>query len=151
MSFGFSVGDFVAGASLAYDLIIALSSSRGSSMEYQQLIQQLYIMHKTCMHVEQIRSSNQMTHATLNATVLIVKNISKQIEAFLRKTEKYRKSLRAGGSGSIAKDAWRKVGWSLFKPTEVKKLKEDLQSAMSQLGTLVSLAGLYAVKAALDR
>ncbi len=38
MSFGFSVGDFLAGAALAYNTYKALSDREGSSKQYRELI-----------------------------------------------------------------------------------------------------------------
>jgi hypothetical protein len=67
MSLGFSVGDILGGASLAYQLCNALSETKGSSRDYQQLIAELNVVHKILIQVEQLRVSNQLAQATLNA------------------------------------------------------------------------------------
>jgi len=67
MSFGFSVGDFITAATLAYKLVLTLSESTGSSVEYQQLIQDLSCVHRTLLQVEQMREANQLNQSTLNA------------------------------------------------------------------------------------
>jgi hypothetical protein len=41
MSFGYGIGDFIAGANLSYRLIRALSESQGASMEYQEAIAEI--------------------------------------------------------------------------------------------------------------
>lgn len=42
MSFGFSVGDFVAAATLVKDIIVCLKDSGGSASEYQELMDELH-------------------------------------------------------------------------------------------------------------
>ncbi|KAL4901755.1 hypothetical protein BDW74DRAFT_159464 [Aspergillus multicolor] len=67
MSIGVSVGDFIARANLAYRLVRALSDSQGSSKEYQEVIQELGCVQQAFLHVEQMRTSNLLSQATLNA------------------------------------------------------------------------------------
>ena len=66
MSFGISAGDFIAAATLTYKLILALSESSGSSMEYQQLIQDLSCVHRTLLQVEQMKCARQLGQSTVN-------------------------------------------------------------------------------------
>jgi hypothetical protein len=58
MSFGFSVGDLIAGASIAYKLYQTLSEYQGASKEYQSLTAKLLIVHKILLQVEQLRAAN---------------------------------------------------------------------------------------------
>ena len=114
MSFGFSVGDFLNGVTLACDLIGALSSSRGSSLEYQQLIRELEVVRLTCMQIENLRSSQQLNLSLLNALTHLVRACNKQMEQCAATVECYRESLQPGGSGNAITDSWKKMGWSLF-------------------------------------
>ena len=140
MSFGFSVGDFVAAANLAYKLVLALSESSGSSMEYQQLIQDLSCVHRTLLQVEQMKGANQLNQSTINALIYQVNSTKIPMQAFLEKTEKYRKALGGGGSSTIMKDSWRKIGWSLHKKEEVKALRDLLQLRLLSMNVLLSTA-----------
>lgn len=141
MSFGFSAGDFIAAASLAYKLISALSESSGSSMEYQQLVQDLSCVHRTLLQVEQMKDANQLNQSTINALRHQVDSARAPIEAFLEKTEKYRRSLGgSGGLGSSVKDSWRKMGWSLHKKDDVKALRDVLQLRLLSINILLSTA-----------
>jgi hypothetical protein len=54
MSFGFSVGDFLAVAQLAYTLGKSLSYSKGASKEYQELITELNVVHKVLLQVDEL-------------------------------------------------------------------------------------------------
>lgn len=141
MSFGFSAGDFIAAATLAYSLITALSSTSGSSMEYQQLIQDLSCVHRTLLQVEQMKDANQLNQSTINALRHQVDSARKPMEIFLDRTEKYMQSLGSRrGSGSAAKDSWRKMGWSLQKSGDVKALRNVLQLRLLSINVLLSTA-----------
>ena len=59
MSFGFSVGDFLAVAELAYKLGKALSDTKGAAKEYQELITELNVVHKVLLQVDDLRAANQ--------------------------------------------------------------------------------------------
>jgi hypothetical protein len=141
MSFGFSVGDFTGGATLAIQLITALSSSRGSSMEYQSLIADLELVHKTCLQIDDLRTSQQLTLSVLNGLTPLIRSCNENMEKCLVSVDFYRQSLQAGGSGSPIKDSWRKIGWSLFKPKEIKELRDCLQLKISMMNCLLSAGG----------
>ena len=147
MSFGFSVGDFVAAASLAAKLIQALSKTRGSSAEYQALIQDLDGVHQTFLQLEQMRATNLLAQATINALSHLTSSSVELMQQFLNDIDKYRTSLQQGGSTSAVRDAWRKVEWSVSKPASVRKFREILQFRLTSIGVLVSLTSMYATVA----
>jgi hypothetical protein len=120
MSFGFSVGDILGGASLAYQLCKALSETKGSARDYQQLIAELNVVHKVLIQVEQLRVSNQLAQATLNALLFTINTANEAMEVFLADHEKYRESLKQGGSGNMLKDSWRKGKWAFEMESEVR-------------------------------
>jgi hypothetical protein len=141
MSFGFSVGDFLEGATLACNLIGALSSTRGSSLEYQQLIRELEIVRLTCVQIENLRSSQQLNLSLLNALTHLVRACNEKMEQCTASVESYRESLQAGGSGNSVTDSWKKVGWCLFKPRVVRDMRNCLQLKISCMNTLLSVGG----------
>jgi hypothetical protein len=112
MSFGFSVGDFVAGAQLAYTLCEALSDSKGSAREYQELIAQLNVVHKVLLQVDQLRAAKQLAEATVNALLFTVNSTNETMEAFLDQNEAYHESFKPRGSGNAVKDLFRKGKWA---------------------------------------
>lgn len=119
MSFGFSVGDILGGASLAYQLCKALSETKGSTRNYQQLIAELNVVHKVLLQVEELRVSNQLAQATLNALLFTTNSANEAMEVFLADHEKYSESLKLGGSGNVLKDSWRKGRWAFQMESEV--------------------------------
>lgn len=119
MSFGFSVGDFLAGATLAYTLGKALSDSQGSVHEYKELIAELNVVNKVLIHVEQLRATNQLAQSTVNALLFAVNGSNEAIESFLHRQQAYIESFRDGGSGNIVKDVYRKGKWATVVPEHV--------------------------------
>jgi hypothetical protein len=109
MSFGFSVGDLLGGASLAYQLWKALSETKGSALDYQQLIAELNVVHKVLIQVEELSVSNQLAQATLNALLFTTNSANEAMKVFLADHEKYRETLKPGGSGNVLKDGWNKM------------------------------------------
>ena len=116
MSFGFSVGDFVATAQLAYTLGTALSDSKGAAKVYKDLIAELNVVHKVLLQVDELRAANQMAKATVNALLFTVNTTNVVMETFLDEHEGYEKSLRSGGSGNTVKDIYKKGKWATQMP-----------------------------------
>ena len=88
-----------------------------------------------------MKDANQLNQSTINALRHQVDSARAPIEAFLEKTEKYRRSLGgSGGLGSSVKDIWRKMGWSLHKKDDVKALRDVLQLRLLSINILLSTA-----------
>ena len=88
-------------------------------MEYQQLVAELNVVHKVLLQVEQLRASNQLAQATLNALLFIINSANEAMEVFLIDYENYGEFLKPGGSRHAIKDRWRKGKWAIQMPTEV--------------------------------
>jgi hypothetical protein len=72
MSFGYSIGDFFAGANLSYQLIKALSGTRGACIEYQEAIAELGCLQQTFLQVGRMTTNPNLSPATINAASHIV-------------------------------------------------------------------------------
>ena len=55
MSFGYSVGDVLAGANLSYRLLRVMMDSKGASGEYRDAILELGAMQQAFMQVSQMK------------------------------------------------------------------------------------------------
>jgi len=143
MSFGFSVGDFIAGAELVVKVVEAFSKTKGASSEYQSLVSDLNISQRTLLQLQSMQGENIFCQGTLNEIKYLVESGKKDMDEFLKRNEKYQESLRDGGSGSAVKDGIRKIGWSFSRPKVVKELRSSLQLKMNTLNVLVSAAILY--------
>lgn len=140
MSFGFSVGDFLAGAKLIADLTRILSASRGATMEYQQLILDLQLIETTLIQIHQMSLASQLNTSAVNALAWIAQSTKATIADFIGRTKKYQESLSVKGSGNKVKDVWMKVGWSMYKPAEIRSLQQRLQLDLGSINCLISLA-----------
>jgi uncharacterized protein YlxW (UPF0749 family) len=76
-----------------------LSTTKESAHEYRELIAELNVVHKVLMQVEQLRASNQLAQATLNAMLFIVNSANEAMETFVINHKAYAESLKVGGSG----------------------------------------------------
>jgi hypothetical protein len=116
MSFGFSVGDFIAVAQLAHTLLKALSDSKGAAREYQDLVAELNVVHKVLIQVDELRAANQLAQSTVNALLFAVNSVNVSMETFLDQHSAYEGSLKRGGSGNLVKDVYRKSKWAVEMP-----------------------------------
>ncbi|KIN03007.1 hypothetical protein OIDMADRAFT_118907, partial [Oidiodendron maius Zn] len=143
MSFGFSAGDFITALELVTTLVNALRDSGGSSAEYQALISQLYTLENALLRVKQLEL-DESQHAEVIALRQAAAQCQRTIDGFWEKIKKYQPSLRAEGSGSRVKDAWRKVKWAVCKKDDLVKFKADLMAhteSIELLLTTVQMAG----------
>jgi hypothetical protein len=140
MSFGYGVGDFIAGANLSYRLVKALSETQGASLEYQEAITEIASLQQAFLQVSQMRASSTLQQATINMAGEIVMSSIKLIGAFLDKTQKYRERLCSRRPGSSVGDSWQKMGWVLFKKEELRQLKDALHMKLSHISLLFSTA-----------
>jgi hypothetical protein len=136
MSFGYGVGDFIAGANLTYRLIRALSASQGASIEYQEAMFELRAIQQVFLQVSQMRASSILSQATINAASHIIISSLEIIGRFLDKSQKYQRRLSGG-------DSWCKIGWALFKKDELKGLRDSLHVKLSAVNLLLSSARLF--------
>lgn len=125
MSFGFSVGDFLAGAELAITIRNALSESKGAAIEYRELIAELEVVHKVLLQVDQLRAANQLSQSTVNALLFTVNATNEIMESFLDRNEEYGESLKPAGSGNLIKDLFRKGKWVTRMPEKVRHRLEE--------------------------
>ncbi|KAF7167793.1 hypothetical protein CNMCM5623_000981 [Aspergillus felis] len=143
MSFGFSVGDFLAGANLAYTLYQSLSESNGAREQYVELINELNVVHKVLIQVDELRSQNRFAQATMNSISLLTSGMNEAMVSFLTTLDKYTECLRAEGSGNRLKDIIMKGKWVLSMPDEVQKLRSVLHTNLMSLNILIQLACYY--------
>jgi hypothetical protein len=140
MSFGYSVGDFIAGANLSYQLVKALSDSQGASIEYQEAIAEVGSLQQMFLTVSQMRPNRTLCQATINSAQVIVMSSMTLIGAFLDKTRVYRERLCGRGRGSMLSDSWQKMGWVMFRKDDLRMLRNELHTKLSHISLLLATA-----------
>lgn len=140
MSFGFSIGDFIAVGRLISDIV---SSLRNSKSEYQHLIDQLLTLQEVLDQVACIDPPEE-----LRITASVIKGTSLRCETILtdfrNKVKKYDQSLGSKGPAGNARKIEQKLRWGASnKATDVQKLQQELAS---YVGSINIALGIYTVK-----
>ncbi|KAF5017060.1 hypothetical protein F66182_11066 [Fusarium sp. NRRL 66182] len=133
MSFGYSVGDVLAGANLTYRLLRAMADTKGASTEYFEAMAELSNIQQAFLQTSQIRSHEQLPPATINALSHIVLSSMDTIAKFLDRTKQYPRS-------KSFQNSWYKVGWTLYKSHELRALRDSLHSRLASIQVLLSAA-----------
>ncbi|KAI0898997.1 hypothetical protein F4806DRAFT_506843 [Annulohypoxylon nitens] len=137
MSFGFGVGDFIAGANLAYKLIRVMTETRGATDEFQEALAEVCGIQQIFIQLTQLCRSETLPRPVLNSIAQIIMPSMTTIADFLDKATKYQKKLSPQGGLS---SSWCKMGWALFRKDELKLLHDTLHSRLSAINTLLDAA-----------
>ncbi|KAI0817855.1 hypothetical protein GGR55DRAFT_43659 [Xylaria sp. FL0064] len=165
VSFGFSVGDFIAVASLVHNIIRAISEHNGAVAEYQSCVSTLKSLHSCiCAIKEGLRFAQDVSSLDLHEAALLngltyEMNICRDLlNKFLDNTYKYTAGLLPAGearkfneaqavislfrrgkaSMKRLETAWKKVSWAIFRKEDVRKLEKDLQGHLNALHLYLS-------------
>lgn len=98
MSFGFSVGDFVAAAQLISSIVSSLRSAGGASSSFQELIRELDLLQRALTDIEHL-SGPSSQQPCINAIKCAALNCHYVLDEFAGKLRKYEKSLGDGMNG----------------------------------------------------
>jgi hypothetical protein len=142
VGFGFSAGDFIAAIELVATVIDALRDSGDASTEYRELVSQLYTLETALLRVKRLEL-DESQHAEVIALWQAAAQCQRTIDVFWKTIQKYQPSLRAGGSGSRAKDGWMKVRWALCRRDDVAKFKADLMGHTESIELLLTTVHMY--------
>ncbi|EIM79400.1 uncharacterized protein STEHIDRAFT_163759 [Stereum hirsutum FP-91666 SS1] len=144
-----SFGDILSILQLARTVQRLLSDSLGASSEYQDLLleldRMLRVLHlvqgaTTPRHGSGSLSIN--THEDLRLSITRCRIVIFDLYA---RIQKFRESLRKGGSGSRMRDSWRKIGWGLFKVDELVDIRRKLKDEGDVIMTLLDVSNSMAI------
>lgn len=141
ISFTFgSFGDIVTVIQLLRDVVKVLSHSKGASLDYQNLVEELRGYEDVLVDTHDILSDPR-TPARLSRT------LRKEVDlcrAILHRVNcditKYRESLCKGGSKRMMLDSWRKIGWSLFCGPEVDHVRHELACCIQRVTASIAFS-----------
>ncbi|KAH7144342.1 hypothetical protein B0J13DRAFT_635422, partial [Dactylonectria estremocensis] len=141
VTFG-AVGDFISVALIIRDIVNALNDSRGSSRDFQELVQSLNVMKKALEELEGVlsdpRAPNELD--SLRSVALdTARQITCRLTEFRQKINKYSTSLVRNGSGNIIKDAVKKIQWKLDEE-DVSKFRGEIAGYTASLKILLHAA-----------
>ena len=142
VGFGFSAGDFIAALNLVGTVIDALRSSGGASAEYRELINELYTLESALLRVKRLEFEESQ-HAEEIALRQAASQCQRTIDRFWEKLGTYQPHLRAGGSGSRVKDAWKKIKWTVCRKEDVAAFKADLRGHTGSIEILLMTVHMW--------
>lgn len=140
MSFGFSIGDFIAVGKLVADIISILKDAEGSGREYQELVRELENLARLLHHIDRLPSSGTPSSVidTLKSNVSSCKIPLEQIHARIKK---YEQSLGSGSHGQGWKAAKEKIQWRMCEPKELQRYQMYLQIHIGTINGLLASLG----------
>lgn len=138
MSFGFSVGDFLAAIELVHDLATALSDGHGSNLKFQGLVQELYSLERVMVEIKNLEVSPEL-ESRLWMVQQAASHCQTAIGNFLQKSDVYMRCLRQGGSANWWKDAFYKIKWAVYKADDVDELRACLRGHATAMGLMLQL------------
>ena len=136
-----SFGDIICAADLALRIAKALSSSSGSSYEYQYLIQELNALAYALHLADAATRTGMLDRAVVNGILAEIARCQEVMDRLWERIRGYQKAL--GATGSSRGSSWRKIGWSLFKTKDVKETRERLATQRLNLTTLMTACSMY--------
>jgi len=103
MSFGLSIGDFLAVGKLIADITSSLREAGGSNSEYQELLRELESLNHALKHLDKLPTNGLSTN--LESIKYAALSCRLPLEQFLGKIKKYNKALGIwGGANPIKKN-----------------------------------------------
>ncbi|KAI0386038.1 hypothetical protein F5Y04DRAFT_162316 [Hypomontagnella monticulosa] len=152
MSFGFSIGDFLAVGKLIKDISSCLRDAGGSKDEYQELLRELGCLQITLGHLKGLYNSGPSSDV-LRSIELAVSTFKALLGPFLLKIRKFDKSLGLRAGDGVVKSTSNKLRWGLGQKEEVDKLRDKLNFHIGIINILLNKhilekMGLEAEKAA---
>jgi hypothetical protein len=140
MSFGFSVGDFVAVGKLVGDIISSLQSVGGARSEYQEVMRELDSLNKTLQHLDRLGHDGTSSNVvdSLKFTALSCRI---PLEDFLAKVKKYEKSLGPWSRPQIVQAVTGKLGWTFRRKDDINRMQAYLNMHIGTINILLTEHG----------
>ncbi|EIM82301.1 uncharacterized protein STEHIDRAFT_160850 [Stereum hirsutum FP-91666 SS1] len=138
-----SFGDILSIVQLGYKVRTLLSESKGATEEYQQLLSELDTSLRTLHLVHGALFAKDAASLPPDVVKAIRQSVSNSwiiIFDIYSKIARFRDKLKKGGSGSMMRASWQKIGWGLFKQDELVESRRRLSEQSSVIKTLLGLS-----------
>jgi hypothetical protein len=135
MSFGFSVGDFMGAAQLAWNLYRhCYKVARGAPQEFQLLLGEITTLSQSIRLLEgEAKDPDSTLVRAGEGRVRMVREMMARVEVTLKELQKYVEKYEKLGDPSRSKRAWAKFKWSVDA--------SDLDSLRNKVSALILLSG----------
>ncbi|OBT40995.1 hypothetical protein VE00_08259 [Pseudogymnoascus sp. WSF 3629] len=150
MSFGFSVGDFLAVGKLILDITNTLGDAGGSKSEYQELLRELESLNHALKHLDKLSANTRS--ASLKSIKYTALSCRLPLERFLGKIQKYDRALGIwGGEANLVKNTADKLRWAFREKDEINKLQSYLNIHIGTINILLAEHGLERMNLASEK
>lgn len=145
MSFGFSVGGFVAAADLIAQVVSALREAGGSASQHQHITSKLGYLDRALRDVNRLEPAEGL-ETTLEAIKTTALTCQLPLLEFLDNIRRYDDSLGPGQSSGVMRDVFLKMKWRVSKKLEAAmKLEAEIVAYLGAINLLLSLYKVYAL------
>ena len=151
MSFGFSVGDFIAVGNVIKDICSCLQDAGGAKAEYQGLLRELECLQQALQHLDKLQNGGTSSSANLDSIKYAALSCRRPLEQFLAKIRKYDKSLGVWGKDGVIKSTADKLRWGFGQKEEIRKLQSYLNIHIGTINILLAEHGLEKMDLASDQ
>ena len=149
MSFGFSVGDFLAVGTLIADITNSLREAGGSKSEYQEPLRELESLNHTLKHLDKLPTDG--ASANLESIKFASLSCQQPLEQLLGKIKKYDKALGIYSGANPIKKTADKLRWAFGEKDEIKKLQSYLNIHIRTINILLAEHGLEKMNLASEK
>jgi hypothetical protein len=151
MSFGFSVGDFIAVANLIKNISTCLQDAGGAKAEYQGLLRELQCLQQALQHLDKLPNCGSSSSANLDSIKYAALSCRRPLEQFLGKIRKYDRSLGVWGKDGVIKSTADKLRWGFGQKEEIRKLQSYLNIHIGAINIMLAEHGLEKMDLASDK
>jgi hypothetical protein len=141
MSFGFSIGDFLAVGKLIVEIQSSLSDTQGSKSEYQELVRELEALQSVLRHLDKLQQSNAPS-PTLDSIKYAALSCQRPLEDFLGRIAEYDKSLGIWEKKNAFSKTADKLRWTFRQKDDIRKLQSYLNVHVGTINMLLAEHGL---------
>jgi hypothetical protein len=150
MSFGFSMGDFLAVGKLILDITNTLGDAGGSKSEYQELLRELESLNHALKHLDKLPANTRCS--SLESIKYTALTCRLPLEQFLGKIQKYDRSLGIwAGEANPVKNTADKLKWAFREKDEINKLQSYLNMHIGTINMLLAEHGLERMNLASEK
>lgn len=135
VSFGFSVGDFLAALNLVETVIVALRETSEARTSFRSLIDELYVL-ESALRVKRLDVDNSLYIKKL-ALQQAASQCQRTIDLFYTKVQKYQPYLQQDGTSSKLKDAWARIKWATCRKGDVDTFRAEIRGHKQHRGVVV--------------
>ncbi|KAF2131475.1 hypothetical protein P153DRAFT_374341 [Dothidotthia symphoricarpi CBS 119687] len=141
MSFGFSVGDFIAVGKLISEAISCLQAVGGARSEYQELIREFQALDAALRHLDRL-NSNDPDSTRVDSIKYAALSCRHPLEEFLAKIKRYENSLDSRSCSGAVRSTADKIRWTFGQKDDIKRLQTYLNVHIGTINMLLAQYGL---------